>query len=209
MSAGTEPGEPTMEQEKRTGAGKGDGRAAEVIRPAGDVPAGDVPVGDVPVGTYEGAADVAQAAIRRTRARHPDGRDPFGVVVAAKFLGRLAQLDLTALGGAIREWHHAVVTGGDSWFAAESAVARAIAAGGRYAEQEALLGHIAQLFRQAPWFKPQMPGARVGATEPSGQYVATTAMLALLVRDQIEPHELELLYRPFATLIPIEELELE
>jgi hypothetical protein len=167
------------------------------------------PAGDVLAGTYEGAADVARAAIRHTRAQNADGRDPFGVVVAAKFLGRLAQLDLPAFGEAIREWRHAVVTAGDSWFAAERAVARGIAASDRYAEQEVMLGHITQLFRDGPWFKPRMPGVNVGAVEPSAQYVATTTMLALLVRDQIDAHELELLYRPFAALIPIAELELE
>jgi len=199
LSACTEPGEPMAEQEERASAAKGEGLSAAVNRLAGDVPAG----------THEAAAATAQAAVRRTRAQYADGRDPFGVVVAAKFLGRLAQLDLAALGEAIFEWRRAVVRDGDGWFAAESAVARAIADSGRYAEQEVLLGHITQLFRQGPWFKPQMPGVRVGATEPSGQYVATTAMLALLVRDQIGAHELELLYQPFAAFIPIVELELE
>jgi hypothetical protein len=135
-------------------------------------------------------------------APHPPG----GPVSAAKFLGRLAQLDLDALGQAIHAWRDVVVDSGENWFAAEASVARAIRDGGRHDEQETLLRHITDLFRRARWFTPSAPGARIRATEASGQYVTTTAMLALLVADQILAPEFELLYRPFANLIPVREL---
>ena len=133
-------------------------------------------------------------------------RARLGAMAAAKFLGRIAQLEIEELGVAVRTCHRAA---GTAWFAAEDAVAQAITAAGRHAEQEVLLEQIAQLFRTVPWFTPAQPGARIHASEPSGQYVATIAMLALLVRDRIGPADFELLYAPFATLIPPVELDRE
>jgi hypothetical protein len=144
------------------------------------------------------------AAVLAEVAENERARD--NALAAAKFLGRIAQLELEQLGVAVQAWHSAV---GRDWFAAEDAVAQAVIDSARAAEQEVLLEHIAQLFRSVPWFTPEEPGARVNASEPSGQYVTTLAMLALLVRDRLSPAEFELLYRPFATLIPTEELDRE
>jgi hypothetical protein len=141
--------------------------------------------------------------------RAAEPRPGGGLMSATKFLGRLAQLDLAALGVAIHAWRAAVVASGEAWFAAEESVARAIRNTRRYDEQEVLLRHVTELFRRARWFVPTAPGARIRATEASGQYVATTAMLALLVADQIATADFELLYRPFATLIPTAELARE
>jgi len=166
-------------------------------------------------GQQEQSTRAGSDAVRRVEERHEradrtaEPRPPGGSVSAAKFLGRLAQLDLDALGTAIHAWRAAVVASGGAWFAAEESVARAIRNGRRYEEQEALLHHITDIFRRARWFVPSAPGARIRATEASGQYVATTAMLALLVADQIAPGDFELLYRPFAELIPVSELERE
>jgi hypothetical protein len=44
------------------------------------------------------------------------------------------------------------------------------------------------------------------ATEPSGQYPATLAMIALLVRDHLDPADFAHLYAPFTDLIPLDEL---
>ncbi len=50
------------------------------------------------------------------------------------------------------------------------------------------------------------PELHVRATEASGQYLGTLAMLALLVRDHLEPATFARLYRPFAPHIPVAEL---
>jgi hypothetical protein len=50
------------------------------------------------------------------------------------------------------------------------------------------------------------PETRVGASEASGHYLATVAMLALLARDHLEPAAFDLLYGPFAARIPPAEL---
>lgn len=44
------------------------------------------------------------------------------------------------------------------------------------------------------------------APEASVQYVATLAMLALLLHDRLSAREFSLLYSQFAPLIPVEEL---
>lgn len=125
---------------------------------------------------------------------------------ASKFLGRLAGLDMADLVEAIEVWRGAV---GERWFDAEAAVTRAIDESGRYAEQEILLGHMAELFRRQPWFKRPQPGTPVQASEPGAQYVATLVMLAVLAGDRLRPSDLELLYAPFAGTIPADELDRE
>ena len=132
-----------------------------------------------------------------------------GVLSASKFLGRLAQLDLATLGKAVDAWRHAVTSATDAWFEAEGAVAQGVLRSHRHREQEVLLGHMTDLFRRAAWFKREAPGARIHSSEAGAQYVATLAMLALLVRDQLREQDFELLYRPFAQVIPTAELERE
>jgi hypothetical protein len=52
----------------------------------------------------------------------------------------------------------------------------------------------------------EAPELRVHATEPSGRYLGTLAMLARLVRAHVEPATFELLYQPFASPIPVADL---
>jgi hypothetical protein len=126
--------------------------------------------------------------------------------LVASFLRRLAQLSLSELGAAIHTWRAAVAEAPHAWFEAEEAVASAISAHHRHEAQELFLERIADVFRRAPWFDADAPGALIRAAEPGGQYVATLAMLALLVSDRLTPERLCLLYRPFARSIPIAEL---
>jgi len=151
-----------------------------------------------------GAAEPLVAA--RPAARAASGA---GLSAASKFLGRFAQLDLLTLGDAIHRWHRTVTEDGDAWFEAEDAVAQAVHDARRHPDQEILLRHMADLFLREPWFTAAQPGARIRAAEPAGQYVATLAMLAVLVRDRLDPQEFELLYRPFASVVPVSELERE
>jgi hypothetical protein len=50
------------------------------------------------------------------------------------------------------------------------------------------------------------PELHVRATEASGQYLGTLAMLALLVRDRLDAPTFARLYRPFAPHVPVAEL---
>ena len=137
-----------------------------------------------------------------------------GADAARKFVGRLSHLDREAGLAAITTWHGLVTVEGRSWFAAEDAVAQAIVAAGRQREQRSLLVQVADAFAHDVWYgaagrRGRPPESEVRATEASGQYVATLAMLALLTRDQLEPATFELLYRPFAAAIPVEDLARE
>lgn len=143
----------------------------------------------------------------RLRGRATAGiREQDAALAARKFLGRLAQLGLDDLGATVRRWHGLV---GTRWFDAEAALTQAMHETDRYAQQESWLGELAAIFQRRPWFSRSMPGIDIGASDASSQYVATIAMLALLVRDQMSAADFALLYEPFAAVIPIEALERE
>ena len=131
------------------------------------------------------------------------------LTAASKFLGRLAQLEFATLGEVVQRRHRVMAQSHDAWFDAERAVADAVSDAQRHPEQEVLLVHIAEVFRSAPWYKTRHPSSRVGSTEASGQYVATVALLALLVRDRVPPDAFDLLYAPLAGVIPLGLLERE
>jgi hypothetical protein len=152
-----------------------------------------------------------RAAARRARAdaESNDGQRAAGMRPAQMFIGRLAQVDLETLGQAIQTWRGAVANHGTAWYAAEGAVAVAMERTGRHDQQRALLRHIGELFLSRSWFTAAAPGARIYAAEPAAQYVATLAMLALLVRDSMRSNEFALLYSPFARIIPLHELDRE
>lgn len=166
------------------------------------------PEGEPPERTLE-----AEVPVRIERASAHSTRGAHEALAASKFIGRLAQLDLAAVSAAVRSWHEIMRAESDAWFAAERATAHAVSSAGRRAEQEILLGHVAECFRRAVWYRRTQPQAppevRVGSTEASAQYLATVAMVALLVRDCLDPYGFELLYRPFARHIPVEELARE
>ena len=133
-----------------------------------------------------------------------------GVHAAAGFVGRVSELDLPRVRAVIASWHEAVARDPDGWFAAEAAVADAVAGSGRRAEQRVLLMEMADAFCHAVWYRRAARAAAaerfVHATEPSGQYVATLAMLALLVRDLLDPGDFATVYAPFAAVIPAGDL---
>ena len=130
------------------------------------------------------------------------------VDAAAGFVARLAELDVAAVRAFVHEWHRVVSADADNWFAAEAALGAAVVRSGRRVEQLVLLRAIAETFTNLVWYRRSAatPELAVGATEPSGQYAATLAMLALLVRDHLDEREFALVYAPFARLIPAEEL---
>lgn len=131
---------------------------------------------------------------------------------ALKFVGRLAQLDLDGVRTAMDAWRDTMRHNSAAWFAAEEALAHAVVRSGRRGEQEPLLIHVAEAFTRLVWYGQRAradhergapaPEMRAGGTEATGQYLATLAMLALLVRDHLEDATFALLYRPFAALVP-------
>ena len=133
-----------------------------------------------------------------------------GVAAATEFVARVAKLDFDDVRGFIRGWHRVVGTDAEAWFAAEAAIAAAVLRSGRQGEQRQLLVRVADVFTHAVWYRLARAGltpeSRIGATEASGQYAATLAMLALLTRDQLSERDFALVYAPFAALIPVEEL---
>lgn len=132
-----------------------------------------------------------------------------GVQAAKKFIGRVSQLDLGAVQDAVRIWHDMMRVDTSGWFAVERAIGQAVIAAGLETRQEALLIHVAECFVRRVWAQDGAAELRVGTTEASGQYLATVAMLALLVREHVSPDTFAIAYRPFATAIPADELDPE
>ena len=122
-----------------------------------------------------------------------------------RFLGRLRGLSLEQLGEAIRAWRSALAEN-SMWHRAEDAVSSAIARTGRHRGQSAIVEHLFNLFREAPWFKASQPGSLIAGSDAAAQYVATIASLALMVRDALSRADFEMLYFPFQALIPAEGL---
>jgi len=136
-------------------------------------------------------------------------------IAAAKFVGRVAQVEVAGIRDVVDTWHRSMRDGADAWFAAEHAVARAVLDAARSAEQAALVEHMTEAFRRAAWSRSTgrlprgAPEPRGGTIEATGQYLATVAMLALLARDHLDPRAFDLLYHPFASQIPASELARE
>lgn len=157
-----------------------------------------------PVGPPSASDDRERA---RPTSATPEQRTRQSRLSASKFLGRFAQLDPLTLGDAVHRWRAAMARDNGGWFAAERAMAAAVRTSGRSAEQHVLLGQMAEVFqRHARLAAAPEPASGAGASEASLQYIATVVMLALLVRDHLEPPAFELLYHPFSDLIPIDEL---
>ena len=126
---------------------------------------------------------------------------------AAAFIARIAELELGEVRGFIHGWQRVVAADADRWFAAEAAVADAVLRSGRRAEQRVLLREMADTVTNAVWYRRSPPPERATrATEASGQYSATLAMIAVLVRDFLDPRDFAMVYAPFARLIPLETL---
>jgi hypothetical protein len=183
---------------------------------------------ELPVGPSADGPGVAPATARggqpppavaggpesRRRASTDAASQTRGQDAALKFVGRVAQLDLDAVRTAVEAWRGLMREESGAWFTAEEVVARAVVVSGRRDVQKELLLHVAEAFAYGVWYgggrraasTPETPETRVQATEASGQYLATLAMLALLVRDHLAPAAFETLYRPFAPLIRLDEL---
>ena len=120
-----------------------------------------------------------------------------------RFLAGLRALSFPDLGRAVGAWRSKI---DDAWHDAEDAVSRAIADTERHDERQRALEALYEVFRDAPWFSRREPGSRVPGSDASAQYVATAAMLALLVRDRLEPSQVGVLLAPFEGLIEGDEV---
>jgi hypothetical protein len=121
------------------------------------------------------------------------------------FLRALAALSFADLGRAVARWR--AIAGGDAWHRAEDAVARAIADTRRHDEQRRVLEPLYSVFRRATWFSACEPGTLIPGSDASAQYVATIAVFTLLVRDRLDPEAFQLLYEPFAEVVPLRSID--
>jgi hypothetical protein len=121
-----------------------------------------------------------------------------------RFFSRLETLSMRDLGTAVAVWREKSL---DGWHAADDAVSNAIASSRREAERDAITARLYEVFRWAPWYKASQPESLVPGSEASAQYVASVALFALLVRDLIGQRVFQTLYRPFASLIGLDELD--
>lgn len=138
-----------------------------------------------------------------------DQRAPYGPNTAAmdRFLERFEQLSTQELRGTLERWR--AVVGRGSWFQAEDAVSAAIAATNRYVARDRMQGRLYDIFRTARWFHAEVPGTAVPGNEATAQYVASSALLALMVRERLHAHEFDVLYAPFASAIPADGVRLD
>ena len=135
------------------------------------------------------------------------GRDE--LATAHAFVHRLGQLDLAELAGIGRTWRSIVAEDPPMWFAAEGSVGLAVRTTGRQLAQESLLEEFSEVVRRRGWWRlDRIESAEgQGLTEAGVQYAATLAAIALLVRDVVPGREFELIYSPFARVIPLAETD--
>jgi hypothetical protein len=118
-----------------------------------------------------------------------------------RLLSRLRMLGSTELGRTVARWRDVL---GPEWHAAERVLGQAIDDADRHAEQARVLERLHDVAARR-WF-----GARPLGDErrpaASAHYVVATALLALLVRDQLPDEQFSLLYAPVGEVVPIDEL---
>jgi hypothetical protein len=125
-----------------------------------------------------------------------------GTVLVERLFSRLRMLPGADLDRAVERWRSLV---GPTWFAAERALGHALAASRRRAERYRALQRLHELVWRRRWLDDLPPGGD-RASEAGAQYVVTTAVLALIVRDHLADDRFTLLYAPLAELVPLREL---
>jgi hypothetical protein len=109
-----------------------------------------------------------------------------------------------ALDDVLARWRAQATDGqGEAWFAAEDALGDAITATARHDAQQAVLAAMYELFLRRPGRSGHARSLDDPGSDASTQYVATAALLALLVRDSLAPETVNTLYAPFEDWLPL------
>jgi len=123
------------------------------------------------------------------------------------FLVRLRGASHHDLRCALDCWHETLEAFGITpWARAEDATARAIAESHRRLAHLRAAERLDQVAHSAGWFRPVSAGASTPLPEACVEYVAASALTALLVRDRLSEDDFAILYAPFADLIPLDRL---
>lgn len=120
-----------------------------------------------------------------------------------RFLARLADLSVADLGQAVGRWRAIAAAPSGPWYVAEDAIAEAVHAARRHDAQARGTDALYDVFRRARRFSARASFARVPGSEATAQYVTTTALYALVVRDALSPEAFAVAYGPFADVIPL------
>jgi hypothetical protein len=145
---------------------------------------------------------------RMDRVPTEGARDPVrarygpATVLVERLFSRLRMLSGADLERAVGRWRALV---GPAWFAAERALGHSTAVRRRRAERYRALQRLHELAGRRRRLDDPAPGDDP-ASEAGAQYVVTTAVLALLVRDDLPEDHFALLYAPMAELAPLHEL---
>ena len=134
---------------------------------------------------------------------------PYGPATTAirRFLVRLAALGTTERAQACMAYAAAVDT--RRWQRAETALAAVMERSGRGAAQEAVSGPLLQLVHRpeiAPLPDTASPDEAIATLDPVAE-PALAALLALIVRDLLEPAMFATLYAPMDEVIPVDTLD--
>jgi hypothetical protein len=123
-------------------------------------------------------------------------------MVLARWVRRAESLSPAAWLAAVDRWG---ATPADVRGAAEAAVARAAEATGRTAMRDVVIALVHELADSVGWFASR---ARAGSTpgETSPATVAANAALGILLRDQLAAEQFDVLYGPFAEVLPLDSL---
>jgi hypothetical protein len=130
---------------------------------------------------------------------------PYGPNTAAvrRFLQRLAGKPVGDCVAAARAYLSLQAT--PDFLAADRALGKAIDRGERTEARDAIVGPIVQLMGSHTERIARDPGLGVGPDDLAESALAAT--LGLVARDLLPGAAFDVLYRPFADLIPVEELE--
>lgn len=137
------------------------------------------------------------------------GPQPYGPATATirQFLVRLAAVGPSERAQA--SMAYAALADTRRWHQAETTLAAVVERSGRSAAQEAVAGPLLQLVHRpdiAPLPETASPDEALATLDPVAE-PALAALLALLVRDLLEPSLFATLYGPMHDVIPVESLD--
>ena len=124
---------------------------------------------------------------------------PPTIVVLTRWLDRASELPLASWVTALEAWTEIPT---ETWFAADRALTAAIDAAGWRSVRETAARRARAAADPIAWITSRYPVAADAV-----HIIATGAVLALLAGDRSDPAHAEVLYRPFASVIPLASLD--